>query len=97
MYEILNKINEPKDLKNLKIDELKLLANDIREALFYRLTRKAGHFGSNFGAVELEIAMHYVFDSPNDKFLFDVSHQAYPHKISTGRKEAFTDENKLST
>ena len=97
MYEILNKINEPKDLKNLKIDELKLLANDIREALFYRLTRKAGHFGSNFGAVELEIAMHYVFDSPNDKFVFDVSHQAYPHKILTGRKEAFTDENKFKT
>ncbi len=97
MYNVLKKINGPKDLKGLSIDELKELALDVREALFNRLTKKAGHFGSNFGAVELEIAMHYVFDSPKDKFVFDVSHQAYPHKILTGRKEAFTDETKFKT
>ena len=81
MYNILNKINGPKDLKLLSVDELKELASDVREALFNRLTKKAGHFGSNFGAVEFEIALHYVFDSPKDKIVFDVSHQAYPHCI----------------
>lgn len=97
MYNILNKINQPSDLKKLNIDELKELAQDVREALFNRLTKKAGHFGSNFGVVELEIAMHYVFDSPKDKFVYDVSHQAYPHKILTGRKEAFIDDTKFKT
>ena len=97
MFDILKKINDPADLKKLNIDELKSLADDVREALFYRLTRKAGHFGSNFGSVELEIAMHYVFDSPKDKMVYDVSHQAYPHKILCGRKDAFIDETKFKT
>lgn len=97
MYNILNKINGPEDLKLLSVDELKELASDVREALFNRLTKKAGHFGSNFGAVEFEIALHYVFDSPKDKIVFDVSHQAYPHKILTGRKDAFIDESKFKT
>ncbi|MBR1601491.1 MAG: 1-deoxy-D-xylulose-5-phosphate synthase, partial [Alphaproteobacteria bacterium] len=92
MYEILNKINSPKDVKKLSIDELTLLASDIRDALFNRLTKIGGHFGPNFGIVEAEIAMHYVFDSPRDKFVFDVSHQSYPHKILTGRKSGYIDD-----
>lgn len=92
MYKILSKINGPEDVKKLSIDELKLLSNDIREALFNRLTKIGGHCGPNFGIVEAEIAMHYVFSSPVDKFVFDVSHQSYPHKMLTGRRQGYTDE-----
>ena len=92
MDEILDKINNPEDVKKLNINELKLLANDIREGLFNRLTKMGGHCGPNFGIVECEIAMHYVFSSPKDKFVFDVSHQSYPHKMLTGRKLGYTDE-----
>lgn len=88
----LEKINEPKDLKKLRIEELETLAGEIREALFHRLTKHQGHFGPNFGMVEAEIAMHYVFNSPIDKIVFDVSHQSYPHKMLTGRKGAYLDE-----
>ena len=83
---LLEKINSPKDLKQLSEDQLPLLAQEIREALFKRYDVTGGHFGSNLGTVELEIAMHYVFDSPKDQFVFDVSHQAYTHKILTGRR-----------
>lgn len=93
MFEILNKINSNQDVKKLSIDELKLLANDIREALFNRLTKIGGHFGPNFGIVETEIAMHYVFNSPVDKFVFDVSHQSYAHKMLTGRKSGYIDDS----
>ena len=93
MLKVLNKINEPKDLKELTIDELNTLAEEIREGLFNRLTKIGGHFGPNFGFVEATIAMHYVFNSPVDKFVFDVSHQIYPHKMLTGRKEGYFDEN----
>ena len=86
MYDILRTINSPADVKKLNADELKTLAQDIREALFNRLTKVGGHCGPNFGIVEAEIAMHYVFNSPKDKFVFDVSHQSYPHKMLTGRK-----------
>lgn len=93
MYEVLNKINGPEDVKKLNSEELETLAGDIRDALFNRLTKFGGHFGPNFGMVETEIAMHYVFNSPVDKFVFDVSHQSYPHKIITGRRLGYTDEN----
>lgn len=92
MYKILSKIDGPEDVKKLSIDELKLLSNDIREALFNRLTKIGGHCGPNFGIVEAEIAMHYVFSSPVDKFVFDVSHQSYPHKMLTGRRLGYTNE-----
>ena len=92
MYEVLNKINSPQDLKSLNTDELTQLASDIRDALMNRLAKHGGHFGPNFGMVEATIAMHYVFNSPVDKIVFDVSHQSYPHKILTGRKLAYTDE-----
>lgn len=92
MYEILKDINSPDDVKKLNMEELKVLANDIREGLFNRLTKIGGHFGPNFGIVETEIAMHYVFNSPEDKFIFDVSHQSYPHKMLTGRKAGYIDD-----
>ena len=91
MYEILKGINSPDDVKKLNMEELKVLANDIRDGLFNRLTKIGGHFGPNFGIVETEIAMHYVFNSPEDKFIFDVSHQSYPHKMLTGRKAGYID------
>ena len=79
MYDVLKKIDSPADVKKLTAAELETLAGDIREALFNRLTKIGGHFGSNFGIVEATIALHYVFDSPKDKFVFDVSHQSYAH------------------
>lgn len=94
MLEILNKINEPKDLKGLSKEELGKLSGEIREILLKKLSIHGGHFGPNFGMVEAIIAMHYVFESPKDKFVFDVSHQSYPHKILTGRKDAFIYEEK---
>ncbi len=96
MYRILNKVNSPEDVKKLNIEELNELASDIREGLFNRLTKIGGHFGPNFGMVEAEIAMHYVFSSPYDKFVFDVSHQSYPHKMLTGRKLGYIDDNHFS-
>lgn len=89
---MLEKINNPQDLKQLEISQLEALATDIRESLLYKLSRTGGHFGPNFGMVEATIALHYAFDSPKDKFVFDVSHQSYTHKILTGRKHGFTDE-----
>lgn len=95
MYEILKDINSPDDVKKLNMEELKVLANDIRDGLFNRLTKIGGHFGPNFGIVETEIAMHYVFNSPEDKFIFDVSHQSYPHKMLTGRKTGYIDDTRF--
>ena len=92
MYDILKTINSPADVKKLNAEQLETLAADIREALFNRLTKIGGHCGPNFGIVEAEIAMHYVFDSPRDKFVFDVSHQSYPHKMLTGRKNGYIND-----
>lgn len=89
---VLKNINNPSDVKKLNIEELKVLSSEIRDALMNRLSKCGGHFGPNFGMVEAIIALHYVFDSPKDKFIFDVSHQSYPHKILTGRKEAYLYE-----
>lgn len=92
MYDILKTINGSQDVKQLNIKQLSQLAVDVREALFNRLTKVGGHFGPNFGIVETEIAMHYVFNSPVDKFVFDVSHQSYTHKMLTGRKSGYIDD-----
>lgn len=92
MYELIQKINGPADVKKFTTEELEQLAVEIREALFNRLTKIGGHFGPNFGMVEAEIAMHYVFESPKDQFVFDVSHQSYPHKILTGRKAGYIED-----
>lgn len=96
MYELIERINEASDVKKFKIEELDSLATEIREALFNRLTKIGGHFGPNFGIVEAEIAMHYVFESPKDQFVFDVSHQSYPHKILTGRKAGYIYDDRFS-
>ena len=85
----LEKINGPEDVKKLKIEELSILADETRKALINKISNIGGHNGPNLGMVEMTVAMHYVFNSPIDKIVFDVSHQSYPHKILTGRKEAF--------
>lgn len=92
---ILEKINSPSDVKKLSLDELKILADDCRSALMNRLSKHGGHFGPNFGFVEATIALHYVFDSPKDKIVYDVSHQTYVHKMLTGRKDAYTCDDKF--
>ena len=88
----LEKINAPEDVKKLNQDEMNALAAEMRQALMFRLSKHGGHFGPNFGMVETTIALHYVFDSPKDKIVFDVSHQSYPHKMLTGRKDAYLYE-----
>ncbi|MBO7478519.1 MAG: 1-deoxy-D-xylulose-5-phosphate synthase, partial [Salinivirgaceae bacterium] len=93
---ILDKINSPADIKKLSVNDMERLADEIREALFNRLTKIGGHFGPNFGFVEATIAMHYVFNSPTDKFVFDVSHQSYTHKILTGRKAGYIDDTRFA-
>ena len=94
---ILSKINESKDLKTLSREELHLLSNEIRDVLINKVSKTGGHFGPNLGMVEATIALHYVFNSPVDKFVYDVSHQSYIHKILTGRKEAFINPEKFGT
>ena len=89
MLELLKTIHSPEDVKNLSIDELDLLAKDIRIFLIQSLSQTGGHLASNLGVVELTIALHYVFDSPKDKFVWDVGHQSYVHKILTGRRASF--------
>ncbi|MEE0887343.1 MAG: 1-deoxy-D-xylulose-5-phosphate synthase [Treponema sp.] len=88
----LEKIDSPADLKKLSLPEMTALAGEMREALFNRLTKIGGHFGPNFGMIEVTIALHYVFNSPVDKFVFDVSHQSYAHKLLTGRKAGYLDD-----
>ena len=85
----IENINGPADVKKLNIKQMTVLASEIRDTLLTKLSRHGGHFGPNFGMVEATIALHYVFESPKDKFVFDVSHQSYPHKMLTGRKDAF--------
>ena len=88
----LEKINGPEDVKKLTDDEMIKLAAEMRNALLKRASIHGGHFGPNFGMVEAIIALHYVFESPKDKMVFDVSHQTYPHKMLTGRKDAYLYE-----
>ena len=88
----LEKINSPADVKKLGTDELKALASEMRNALIFRLSKHGGHCGPNLGMVEATIALHYVFDSPKDKIVYDVSHQSYCHKMLTGRKDAYLYE-----
>jgi len=89
MGHLLDTIQSPADIKKLSIAELESLAQEIRETLIQTLSKTGGHLGPNLGVVELTLAMHYVFDTPVDKFVFDVSHQAYIHKLLTGRRERF--------
>ena len=80
MSKLLGQIDSPQDLKKLSVEELPLLAREIRDTLLETISETGGHLSSNLGVVELTMAMHYVFDSPNDKFVWDVGHQSYVHK-----------------
>ena len=88
---ILDKVDAPADLKKLSAAELTDLAQDVRGAVLNKVSQIGGHTGPNLGVVELTIALHKVFQSPVDKFVWDVSHQTYPHKILTGRKHGFQE------
>ena len=91
MTRVLDKVNSPDDLKKLGINELYSLSEEMREHKIKKVNTIGGHFGPNLGIVEATVALHYVFNSPVDKFVFDVSHQCYPHKILTGRKDGYTN------
>lgn len=87
-YSLLKDINYPSDVRKLSKDQLPALARELREYLTHTVSISGGHFAAGLGTVELTIALHYVFDTPSDQLVWDVGHQAYPHKILTGRKEA---------
>src|SRR5512138_3829111 len=89
MTRLLDRIDSPKDLKALAATDLPRLCQEIRDEIVQTCARTGGHLGSSLGAVELNVALHYVFDSPEDKLVFDVGHQAYAHKLLTGRREQF--------
>ncbi len=93
---MLDKINNPNDIKKLSFDELNQLANEIRDALIENTKKTGGHLGSNLGTVELTIAMHFVFSTPEDSFIWDVGHQAYAHKMLTGRNQSMSTLRKLN-
>ena len=84
---LLNNVDDPSQLKVLNSDELLELSNEIREFVLYCVGKTGGHFGAGLGVVELTIALHYVFKTPEDRLVWDVGHQTYPHKILTGRRE----------
>src|SRR5215208_6954521 len=87
----LERVNEPADLRGLSYAELDALAGEIRDLIVEAVSENAGHLGSNLGAVELSLALHRVFESPKDPILWDTGHQAYVHKIVTGRRGRFTE------
>ena len=89
MYRYLTKINCVKDLKRLNNQEIKILAKEIRQFLVDSVSKTGGHLASNLGVVELTLALHTTFNSPRDKIIWDVGHQAYVHKIITGRRNNF--------
>ena len=86
-YRYLDKVNFPSDIKKLSIEELKILSEEIRKEMIEAVSVTGGHLGAGLGVVELTVALHYIFDTPNDKLIWDVGHQSYPHKIITGRKD----------
>ena len=89
MTQFLDNVNNPSDLKKIKREDLPAVAHEIRQVLLQTISKTGGHLASNMGVVELTLAMHYVFDNPTDKFVWDVGHQSYVHKLLTGRKEKF--------
>ena len=91
MMAMLEKINGPEDIKALDKKELEILASEIREFLIEKISATGGHLASNLGVVELTMAIYLTFDLPNDKIIWDVGHQAYTHKILSGRKDYFDD------
>ena len=93
---VIEKVNYPEDLRKLSIDEMNALAGEMREAIIKKVNTTGGHMAPNLGIVEATIALHYVFNCPKDKLVFDVSHQCYPHKMLTGRKDGFLDPEKYN-
>src|SRR5262244_1394749 len=89
MSQYLEKVDNPAQVKKLTVDQLQKLAQEIRQELIMGLSRNGGHLGPNLGVVELTLALHFVFNTPKDKFVWDVSHQAYVHKLLTGRRDRF--------
>ena len=85
-YKFLNNINFPSDLRKLSEHDLQNVSDEVREEMISAVSETGGHLGAGLGVVELTVALHYVFDTPNDKLIWDVGHQSYPHKILTGRK-----------
>ena len=88
-YTLLEKVNSPADIKKFSMDQLRTLCGEIRQYMIECCAVNPGHLGPSLGAVELIVGLHYVYDAPEDKIVFDVGHQAYAHKIITGRREAF--------
>ena len=84
-YKYLNSVNFPSDIKKLSIEALQELSDEVREEMISVVSETGGHLGAGLGVVELTVALHHVFDTPNDKLIWDVGHQTYPHKILTGR------------
>ncbi|MEQ1740182.1 MAG: 1-deoxy-D-xylulose-5-phosphate synthase N-terminal domain-containing protein, partial [Methyloglobulus sp.] len=89
-YPLLNGITYPSDVKRIEKSQLKALSKELREYLTQSVSVSGGHFSAGLGTVELTVALHYVFDTPSDQLVWDVGHQAYPHKILTGRKDRMT-------
>ena len=94
-YELLGKVNSPADLKRLSIEELKLYCHELRQYIIEECSKNPGHLASSLGVVELTVALHYVYDTPYDKLVWDVGHQAYAHKIITGRRDLFPTNRKM--
>ena len=90
MSQILDSINSPADIRAMNIQQLNQLADEIRQMIIETTSKNGGHIGPNLGVVELTLALHYVFDTPNDKIIWDVGHQSYAHKIITGRRDSFS-------
>ncbi|MEX0274764.1 MAG: 1-deoxy-D-xylulose-5-phosphate synthase N-terminal domain-containing protein, partial [Flavobacteriaceae bacterium] len=89
MGTLLKHIDSPRDLRQLTLEKLPIIAKELREFIIDVVATKEGHLGASLGVVELTIALHYVFDTPIDKLIWDVGHQAYGHKILTGRRDVF--------
>ncbi|MBW1911788.1 MAG: 1-deoxy-D-xylulose-5-phosphate synthase, partial [Deltaproteobacteria bacterium] len=86
---ILDKVDSPADLKDLELPELEQLCSDVREKIIETVSKTGGHLAPSLGVVELTVALHYVFDTPKDKIIWDVGHQSYAHKLITGRRDSF--------
>ena len=95
-YELLNKIDSPEDLRHLPIESLPEVCKELRDKIIDELSRNPGHFGSSLGVIELTVALHYIFNTPYDRIVWDVGHQAYGHKILTGRRDRFCTNRKLN-
>ena len=95
-YKYLNRVNSPAELKQLTIDELPRYCEELRQYIIEQCAVNPGHLASSLGAVEIAVAVHYVYDTPTDKLIWDVGHQAYAHKIITSRRDAFVTNRKLN-